>query len=149
MTFGSQELRIFRCAIRDGASLEDACDQSGIGIAEGRMHVKDDEKNPPPPEAYELLGHNSGQTTMSDSQVIAADEIRLLIERVERLQEEQKGLADDVKDVFAEAKSRGYDVKTLRMLVRLRRMESHHRDEAAALLETYANALGMQGAFLL
>nr|WP_295373495.1 DUF2312 domain-containing protein [uncultured Sphingosinicella sp.] len=74
---------------------------------------------------------------------IAADELRLLIERIERLEEEKKAIADDVKDVYGEAKSRGYDTKTMRSIVRLRKMEKHVRDEAEALLETYKNALGL------
>ncbi len=74
---------------------------------------------------------------------VAADELRLLIERIERLEEEKKGLSDDIKDVYAEAKSRGYDVKTIRAIVRLRKMEKHARDEAEALLDTYKSALGL------
>lgn len=83
------------------------------------------------------------------SDIIAADQLCLLIERVERLEEEKKGITDDIKDVYGEAKATGFDVKTIRSIVRLRKMETHHRDEAAMLLETYATALGMQGAFLL
>ena len=74
---------------------------------------------------------------------IAADELRLLIERIERLEEEKKGIADDVKDVYAEAKARGYDPKTMRTVVRLRKMETHSRQEAEALLDTYKAALGL------
>jgi uncharacterized protein (UPF0335 family) len=74
---------------------------------------------------------------------IAADELRLLIERIERLEEEKKAIADDVKDVYGEAKARGYDTKTMRAIVRLRKMESHVRQEADALLETYRAALGL------
>jgi uncharacterized protein (UPF0335 family) len=74
---------------------------------------------------------------------IAADELRLLIERIERLEEEKKAIADDVKDVYGEAKARGYDTKTMRAIVRLRKMETHDRQEADALLETYRAALGM------
>ncbi|QNN65111.1 DUF2312 domain-containing protein [Sphingomonas rhizophila] len=74
---------------------------------------------------------------------VAADQLRLFIERIERLEEEKKGIADDVKDVYAEAKANGYDTKTMRAIVRLRRMEKHARDEADALLETYRNALGL------
>ena len=74
---------------------------------------------------------------------VAADELRLLIERIERLEEEKKAIADDVKDVYAEAKARGYDPKTMRAIVRLRKMESHTRQEAEALLETYKAALGI------
>ena len=74
---------------------------------------------------------------------VAADQLRLFIERIERLEEEKKGIADDVKDVYAEAKSNGYDTKTMRKIVALRRMETHVRQEADALLETYRNALGL------
>ena len=77
------------------------------------------------------------------SDVIGAEQLRLLIERIERLEEEKRGIADDIKDVYAESKSNGYDTKTMRTIVRLRRMEKHHRDEAEALLETYKVALGL------
>ncbi|GAA0454820.1 MULTISPECIES: DUF2312 domain-containing protein [Sphingomonas] len=78
---------------------------------------------------------------MSDN--ISAEQLRLLIERIERLEEEKKGISDDIKDVYAEAKSTGFDVKTMRSIIRLRRMEKHHRDEADMLLETYKQALGI------
>jgi uncharacterized protein (UPF0335 family) len=78
-------------------------------------------------------GHNS----------IASDELRLLVERIERLEEEKKAIADDVKDVYGEAKSRGYDTKTIRAIVRIRKMEAHVRQEQEALLETYKAALGL------
>lgn len=72
-----------------------------------------------------------------------AEELRQLIERAERLEEEKKGIADDIKDVFAEAKSRGYDTKGMRAVMRLRKMEKHHRDEAEAIVELYKTALGL------
>jgi uncharacterized protein (UPF0335 family) len=78
---------------------------------------------------------------MSDN--VAADQLRLFIERIERLEEEKKGMADDIRDVYNEAKSQGYDAKTMRSIVRLRKMEKHARDEAEALLETYKAALGL------
>ncbi len=78
---------------------------------------------------------------MSDN--VSAEQLRLLIERIERLEEEKKGIADDIKDVYGEAKSTGFDVKTMRTIIRLRRMEKHHRDEADMLLETYKTALGI------
>jgi uncharacterized protein (UPF0335 family) len=74
---------------------------------------------------------------------ISADQLRLLIERIERLEEEKKGIADDIKDVYGEAKATGFDVKTMRSIVRLRKMEKHHREEAEMLLETYKQALGL------
>ncbi len=78
---------------------------------------------------------------MSDS--IAADELRLLIERIERLEEEKRGIADDISDVYSEAKARGYDAKTMRQIVRLRKMETHDRQEMDAILDTYRAALGL------
>ena len=77
-------------------------------------------------------------------QNVAADQLRLLIERIERLEEEKKGIADDIKDVYLEAKATGYDTKTIRTIVRLRKMEKHDRQEAEALLETYKAALGIE-----
>jgi uncharacterized protein (UPF0335 family) len=78
---------------------------------------------------------------MSDT--IAADQLRLFIERIERLEEEKKGMADDVRDVYAEAKGQGYDVKTMRSIIKLRKMEKNARDEAEYLLDTYKAALGL------
>ena len=75
---------------------------------------------------------------------VAADQLRLFIERIERLEEEKKGIADDIKDVYAEAKATGYDVKTMRQIVRLRKLEKPVRQEAEALLETYKAALGLE-----
>jgi uncharacterized protein (UPF0335 family) len=77
------------------------------------------------------------------SDLVQADQLRLLIERIERLEEGKKGIGDDIKDVYSEAKSVGYDTKTIRQIVRLRKMERHHREEAEALLETYKAALGL------
>ncbi len=77
------------------------------------------------------------------SDVIAAEQLRLFIERIERLEEEKKGMADDIRDVYAEAKSTGYDTKTMRVIIRLRKMEKHKRDEDEAMLETYKAALGL------
>ena len=79
---------------------------------------------------------------MADGNV-AADQLRLFIERIERLEEEKKGIADDIRDVYAEAKGHGYDSKTMRAIVRLRKMEKDARDEMDALLETYRTALGL------
>ena len=75
---------------------------------------------------------------------VAADQLRLFIERVERLEEEKKGIADDIRDVYAEAKSQGYDAKIMRQIVRLRKMEPHDRQEMEAILDTYKAALGLE-----
>jgi uncharacterized protein (UPF0335 family) len=71
------------------------------------------------------------------------DRLRLLIERIERLEEEKKGIADDVKDVYGEAKAVGYDAKIIRQIVRLRKMKPDDRAEMEALLDTYKAALGL------
>lgn len=73
----------------------------------------------------------------------ADDRLRLLIERIERLEEEKKGIADDIRDVYMEAKAVGYDPKIMRQIVRLRKMKPDDRSEQDMLLETYKNALGM------
>jgi len=70
------------------------------------------------------------------------DMLRLLIERIERQEEEKKHISDNIRDIYSEAKSHGYDVKILRAVIRLRKMENHERAEYEALLETYMNALG-------
>jgi uncharacterized protein (UPF0335 family) len=75
---------------------------------------------------------------------VAADQLRLFIERIERLEEEKKAIADDIRDVYSEAKANGYDTKTMRAIVRLRKMESNARQEADALMETYRAALGLE-----
>jgi uncharacterized protein (UPF0335 family) len=81
------------------------------------------------------IGHNSG--------AVAADELRLLIERVEKINEDIKEQQLDRKDVFLEAKSRGYDVKTMRFAIKQRAMDKDRRDEQRALEETYLAALGL------
>ena len=71
------------------------------------------------------------------------DRLRLLIERVERLEEEKKGIADDIRDVYAEAKAVGYDAKIMRKVVALRKLTPDDRREMDMLLETYKAALGL------
>jgi uncharacterized protein (UPF0335 family) len=72
------------------------------------------------------------------------DRLRMLRERIERLAEEAKGIADDIKDVYAEGKALGYDTKIMRQIVRLRKMKPDDRREMDMLLQTYLNALGME-----
>ncbi|HQS70998.1 MAG: DUF2312 domain-containing protein [Novosphingobium sp. 28-62-57] len=73
----------------------------------------------------------------------ADDRLRLLIERIERLEEEKKGIGDDIKDVYSEGKSAGYDAKIMRQIVRLRKMKPDDRREMEAILEVYKTALGI------
>ena len=74
---------------------------------------------------------------------IAADRLRSLIERIERLEEEKKALSGDIRDVFAEAKSAGFDVKIMRAILKLRKMNADDRDEQEFLLDTYRKALDL------
>ena len=74
---------------------------------------------------------------------VSAEQLRQFIERIERLEEEKRSFADYIKDVYSEAKSTGFDTKTMRKIIGLRKMEKHHRDEADALMETYRQALGL------
>jgi uncharacterized protein (UPF0335 family) len=86
--------------------------------------------------------------TAADEQTahrFAKDQLKAFVERVERLEEEKKAIADDVRDVYAEAKANGYDVKALRTVVRLRKQDVNERKEHEAVLETYMHALGMLG----
>jgi uncharacterized protein (UPF0335 family) len=73
----------------------------------------------------------------------AKDQLKAFVERVERLEEEKKAIADDIRDVYGEAKVNGYDVKALRSVVRLRKIDVKERKEQEAVLETYLHALGM------
>lgn len=73
----------------------------------------------------------------------AKDQLKSFIERIERLEEEKKSIADDIREVYAEAKGTGFDVKALREIIKLRKMDADERREHEAILETYMNALGM------
>lgn len=75
----------------------------------------------------------------------ATDErLQLLIDRIERLESEKKGISEDIKDVYGEAKAVGYDVKILRQVIKLRKMRADERQEMEAVLEAYMTALGME-----
>ena len=73
----------------------------------------------------------------------AKDQLKAFVERIERLEEEKKALSDDIRDVYAEAKGNGYDVKAMRAVVRLRKQDKDERMEYETVLETYMHALGM------
>lgn len=74
---------------------------------------------------------------------VAGDQIRSIVERIERLEEEKKALAEDIREIYVEAKSNGYDTKTLRKVVAIRKQNAAERAEAEALVDTYLHALGM------
>lgn len=79
------------------------------------------------------IGHNA----------INKDQIKAIIERIERMEEEKKTISDDIRDIYAEAKGNGWDVKALRTIVRMRKQDANERAEQEALLDTYMHALGM------
>lgn len=83
------------------------------------------------------IGHNS---TAEDT----ATRLRLLIERIQRLEEEKKGIADDIKDVYAEGKATGFDVKAMRQIVAIAKMKPEDRKDQMAILQAYLDALGME-----
>ena len=80
---------------------------------------------------------------MSNTGGVAAGQLKSFVERIERLEEEKKGLSDDIRDVFAEAKGQGFDTKVMRQVIRLRKKEPAERQEEEALLDLYMHALGM------
>ena len=80
---------------------------------------------------------------MSDVGGVAADQLRTIVERIERLEEEKQAIADDIKEVYGEAKANGFDTKTLRTIVRMRKQDTEQRQEQEAMLDLYMQALGM------
>jgi uncharacterized protein (UPF0335 family) len=79
---------------------------------------------------------------MADESV-AQDQLRAFIERIERMEEEKKAIADDIKEIYAEAKGNGFDIKVLRQVIRIRKLDHAERMEQEAILELYMTALGM------
>lgn len=92
------------------------------------------------------VGHNSGEA--ADVLGVSGQRLKSFIERIERLEEEKAGLAEDIKEVFAEAKGTGFDVKIMRKILKLRKMDAEKRREEQELLDLYASAIGMQESFL-
>jgi uncharacterized protein (UPF0335 family) len=88
------------------------------------------------------IGHNS-EAAESPAERFSKDQLKAIIDRIERLEEEKKTISDDIRDVYAEAKGTGFDVKALRTIVRMRKQDANDRAEQEALLETYMHALGM------
>lgn len=86
---------------------------------------------------------SAGETGEERVEAVAAAELRQFIERIERLEEEKGTLNEDIKEIFGEAKGRGYDTKIIRVIVRLRKKDANERKEEEAILELYMNSLGM------
>ncbi len=104
--------------------------------AKGKAH------NPPLPGQIEAFSRDeTGEATVEG---VAAAELRQIIERVERLEEEKAAISEDIKDVMGEAKGRGYDTKAIRTIIRLRKKDANERIEEETILQTYMAALGME-----
>ena len=98
------------------------------------LNIKNDEKEPVMEPVARIDAEVGG---------IAADRLRSLIERIERLEEEKKELQSDIRDIFAEAKNAGFDIKAMRAVLKLRKMNAMDRDEQEAMVEIYRKALDM------
>ncbi len=90
------------------------------------------------------VAHKTNEDDVSDVGGVAGKRLKSFLDRVERLEEEKKGLADDIKDIYAEAKGVGFDVKTMRKILKLRKMETEKRREEEELLDLYKAAIGLE-----
>jgi uncharacterized protein (UPF0335 family) len=89
------------------------------------------------------MNSTNASSAQVDASSVAADQLKSILERIERLEEEKAGLSSDIKDVYAEAKGTGFDTKALRKIISLRKQDHAERQEADAILELYMQALGM------
>lgn len=89
------------------------------------------------------IGHNSDADTTQDVGNVSGQRLKSYMDRIDRLEEEKKGIADDIKDIYAEAKGVGYDTKAIRKLVKLRKMDTNKRHEEEEILELYKSAIGL------
>ena len=91
------------------------------------------------------IGHNSNRSDEDRVESVARDQLRAIIERIERLETEKKDIADDIREVYAEAKGNGFDNKAIRKIIAIRKQDVNERLEQEAILDTYMVALGMLG----
>ncbi|ABK44205.1 conserved hypothetical protein [Magnetococcus marinus MC-1] len=131
-----------------GVVIADLALRNGIRYSLGRVdREKSPRKRSSPPLAVLLLEVVLNETSKQeslDNLPIEAGHFQQLIERIERLEEEKKGIAEAVRDIYQEAKSLGYDPKVMRQVIKIRKMDSHELDEQEALLHLYLQALGMR-----
>jgi len=128
--------------------LVEKCEEVGASIGVEPEKVLDAAK------AAAGVGHNSGkksadfkdrqETTAQDTGGVSGQRLKAFIERVERLEEEKAGIAEDIKDIMAEAKGTGFDTKTMRKVIRLRKMDKQKRNEEEEMLELYKSAIGLE-----
>lgn len=91
------------------------------------------------------IGHNSANSVLDDQAThsFAKDQLKAIVERIERLEEEKKVISDDIRDVYGEAKGNGYNVKALRAIIRMRKQDANERAEQEVIVDTYLSALGL------
>jgi uncharacterized protein (UPF0335 family) len=140
----------FNARYAQSGELQSALSLSAAGSSLARktflFHVKPVTAAFDPPPAKRTLmeasiGHNSGEDAPATQ--FARDQLKSYIERIERLEEQKKAMADDIRDVYTEAKGNSFDVKAMREIIRLRKQDPDERHDREAILETYMQALGM------
>jgi uncharacterized protein (UPF0335 family) len=94
-------------------------------------------------QEYQMATSAAVKEDESPATRFAVDQLKSIIERIERLEEEKKAISEDIKDVYAESKGNGFDVKALRTIIRMRKQDPNERQEEESILETYMSALGM------
>lgn len=97
----------------------------------------------PHPRPVQQEAFGAAEMGVDKAEAVAADQLKSFVERLERLEEEKSTIADDMKDVYAEAKANGFDVKVLRQVIRIRKQDKAEREEMEAILDLYMQALGM------
>jgi uncharacterized protein (UPF0335 family) len=127
-------------------------DEHDASLTEGAQKIEGHSEHACAPHAPFDFNCSVEEYTMATSAAVqeeapatrfAKDQLKAIIERIERLEEEKKTISDDIRDVYAEGKGNGFDVKALRQIVRLRKQDPNERAEAETILETYMQALGM------
>ncbi len=136
-----QEPDVRAYAATRGISMQEAAKELNVDLGDEDLQ----EGEPRGPGLTPPKTHNQEPDARAAAEQLtkaAKDKLKQTVAKIEKLEEEKKEVAEQIKDVYAEAKSMGYDVKALRSLVRLRRMDPQERDEAQAILETYMLATG-------
>lgn len=114
-----------------------------MAFTDGQTDLEDDALGGRDPTNPARAQRQKDQLSGDKAGLLAADRLRSIVERIERLEEEKKAIAGDIKDIFAEAKSAGFDVKVIRQLLRVRKQEPAEVEEQETLLDVYRRALGM------
>jgi uncharacterized protein (UPF0335 family) len=126
-------------ALTQGAAILRVILRTGRGEVRGvdpfSLHVSSNQEYP--------MATSAAAVKEAPATTFAKDQLKAIVERIERLEEEKKTISDDIRDVYAEAKGNGFDVKALRTIVRLRKQDANERAEHETILETYMQALGM------